>query len=95
MASRVSLYRIHKAFFHAGFDLVVLTGAVSRGRLKPGMSIDLPQELGGPGRVPIQSVEYVEFLTGRELAVTVAYQDVSDATFEPSVLEGKEVEVVD
>jgi hypothetical protein len=57
------------------------------------MWIDLPKEAGGPGRVPIQSVEYVEFLTGRELAVTVAYQVVSNAAFDPAVLEGSEVEV--
>lgn len=94
MPPKVSLYRIEKAFYHAGFDLVVLTGSVSQGRLEPGMWIDLPKEVGGPGRVPIQSVEYVEFLTGRELAVTVNYQDLSNAAFDPAVLEGSEVEVV-
>ena len=87
------LFAVEKAFFHAVYDLVVLTGAVRQAPVRAGMYMDLPPSIGGPGWVPIASVEYVHFRQGRKLAVTLPYAAIQRARLEPVVLEGKELEV--
>jgi hypothetical protein len=93
MPRPISLFRVKKAFFHAAFDLVVLTGEVTKEPVRAGMWADLPREVLGPGRVLIRSVEYVTFTTGQELAITINFEDIVAPRFDPSVLEGHEIEV--
>jgi hypothetical protein len=87
------LFAVEKAFFHAAYDLVVLTGVVRQAPVRVGMYVDLPPSIGGPGWVPIASLEYVQFPQGRKLAVTLPYAAIQRTRLEPVVLEGKELEV--
>ncbi len=86
-------FAVKKAFYHTTFDLVVLTGTIIQHPVRAGMWIDFPGDVGGPGRVPIASVEWVELRTGRELAVTVQFKEIAGSAFTPGVLEGHELEV--
>jgi len=85
------MFRVLRAYYLAKRDLLVLTGSVIEGEAVPGMLVDLPALLSGPGWVPIHSVEPVRFADGREdLAVTVAFHELEAAPlFEPSNCEGR------
>ena len=48
MPRPVSLFRVKKAFFHAAFDLVVLTGEVTKEPVRAALA-DLPREVMAPG----------------------------------------------
>lgn len=60
-------FHVDKAFFLGRTDQLVLTGAPSLGPVVPGMYVDLPREVEGPGPVPIAAVEVVKFADGREV----------------------------
>jgi hypothetical protein len=93
----VDVFRVKRAFFHTKRDLIVLTGHLLEGPLHAGMFIDLPRALRGPGRVPVHSVEPVVYASGeQDLAVTVQYHWLEKAPlFEPSMVEGRVLELVD
>ncbi len=57
---------------------LVLTGQVV-GAIEPGMYVDLPREVNGPGPVPILGVEYVQFADGALPAITIAHKHIEDA----------------
>ena len=87
------LFKVDNAYFHPGYDLVVLTGSVAQAPVRAGMHVDLPREVNGPGWVPIASLEYVQFPTGPKLALTIPFSAIGGTNLEPSVLEGRELEV--
>ena len=60
-ALAAGLFRVDKAFFHAGYDLLVLTGAIERVPVQAGMCVVLRGESDSTHVVPIASLEYVEF----------------------------------
>ena len=92
----MSLFKVKKSFYLGSRDLVVLTGEVLRHPVQPGMFIDLPRGLRGPGRVPIHSVEFVRFANDVEdLCVTFQYHHLATAPLmELSSLEGCALEVL-
>lgn len=88
-------YRVKKCYWLAHRDLVVMTGTIVDGPVLPGMFINLPTQLRGPGLVPIASMEEVEFPTHKELAVVIEYRELEPAPmFEPSTVEGRVLDVV-
>lgn len=91
----MSLFKVKRSFYLGSRDLVVLTGDVLRHPVQPGMFIDLPRDLRGPGRVPIHSVEFVKFANNvDELAVTFLYHHLATAPLmELSAVEGHVLEV--
>ena len=58
-------------------DLVVLVGDIVEAPVTGGMHIDLPKDRGGPGRVPLDSVELVAFPGEHRLCVTILYRYVA------------------
>ncbi|MFT4622907.1 MAG: hypothetical protein ACI8PZ_001563 [Myxococcota bacterium] len=87
------LFKVESAYFHPGYDLVVLTGEVLQHPVRAGLHVDLPREAGGPGWVPIASLEFVRFPLGERLALTVSYTSIRHTPLEPTSLEGRELEV--
>lgn len=76
----MAAFTVRKVYFIPHRDLIVLTGAVESGRVKPGDAIDLPRELKGPGWVPIHDVQQIPFLDGRtELGLVLMWEAVIDA----------------
>ncbi len=92
-ALAAGLFRVDKAFFHAGYDLLVLTGAIERVPVQAGMCVVLRGESDSTHVVPIASLEYVEFTTGPALALTVPYAAIQGTALEPGALEGLTLEV--
>ena len=85
--------QVHKAYWMPRTDVLVLTGQLV-GQVEPGMLVDLPREVNGPGPVPIRSVELVEFATGTMLAITVDHEELEVAPLmEYRDLEGRLLEV--
>jgi len=85
--------QVHKAYWMPRTDALVLTGQLV-GQVEPGMLVDLPREVNGPGPVPIRSVELVEFTTGTMLAITVDHDELEVAPLmEYADLEGRLLEV--
>ncbi len=89
------MFKVKKSFYLGSRDLLVLTGDVLQHPVQPGMFIDLPRELRGPGRVPIHTVEFVSFADNRdELCVTIQYHHLATAPLmEFSAVEGHVLEV--
>jgi hypothetical protein len=85
------MFRVLRAFYLPGRDLVVLTGSVLEGELHDESWVDLPRHLGGPGWVRVNSVESVRYADGNEdLALTLAMDALAPVPmFEPSLLEGR------
>lgn len=92
----MAMLRIKQAFFHGKRDLIVFIGITLEGEVRSGMWLDLPRTLRGPGRVQIHSVEPVEFADGRiEMGVTIHFHQLASAPlFEPSMVEGRVLEVL-
>lgn len=90
------MFLVTKAFYLMNRDLVVFTGTVLQGDVGPGMLVDLLREHGGPGPVPIHSVEAVRFADSQEaLAITVPWEAITPVPlFEPSALEGKRLPIL-
>lgn len=90
------MFRVLRAFYLPGRDLLVLTGSVIEGEAVAGMLLDLPAVLRGPGPVPVHSVESVQFADGRDdLALTVAFHHLDAAPlFEPSFCEGRVLQLL-
>jgi hypothetical protein len=88
-------FAVDRAFYLPARDLMVLTGAPDEGEVGPADLVDLPSRLGGPGPVPIESIEWVRFEGGREVpAVCVRLVHIeSTPDFEPAHLEGQILEV--
>lgn len=88
-------FAVDRAFYLPGRDLMVLTGLPDDGEVGPADLVDLPARLGGPGPVPIASIEWVRFDGGREVpALCIRLSQIeSTPTFEPVHLEGEVLEV--
>ena len=89
------MFRVQRAYYLPRRDLIVLTGTLVSGDLRPGMLVDFPRSMGGPGLVRIATVETVRFADGNEdLALTVDFHDLEPSPlFEPSRLEGRVIDV--
>jgi hypothetical protein len=85
------VFQVSKAFYMAKRDVFVFTGTLVYGDAVPGMFVDLPRSMGGPGPVRIESVDVVAFAGGRhELALTVPYEALESVPlWEPSTVEGR------
>ncbi|MEL6346348.1 MAG: hypothetical protein AAFV53_24770 [Myxococcota bacterium] len=87
-------FRVIKCYWFWQRDVVVMTGDIVEGPVLPGMFIDLPRSLRGPGRVPIDTLEEIQFPTHRQLAVLIQHRELDSAPmFEPSAVEGRVLEV--
>ncbi len=91
----MATFHVDKAFFLARTDQLVLTGSEQLGPIVPGMWVDLPVEVEGPGPVPIASVDRVRFADGREVpALVIDYHHLDAAPdMEFSHLEGRQLTV--
>lgn len=91
----MAAFFVRKVYFIPHRDLLVLTGTLDSGRVRPGDAIDLPRELKGPGWVPIHDVQQIPFLDGRtELGVVLQYEVITGAPLlELPSLEGKSLDV--
>jgi len=88
-------FYVKRCYWVTKRDWIVMTGVVKNGPIFPGMYINLPRELHGPGPVPIGTMEEVELLTGTEFAITFEYRHLESAPlFEPSWVEGRWLDVV-
>jgi hypothetical protein len=86
-------FQVFKTYFLFKMDALVLTGHLV-GEVEPGMYVDLPREVNGPGPVPILGVEYVQFADGALPAITIAHEHIEDAPLmEFCDLEGRLLEV--
>lgn len=87
----------HRAYWLMTRDLLVLSGKILEGPVEPGMAIDLPRSIRGPGFVPIHSVQEVTFEDRPpELGVVIQWHHLDAAPMmEPSHLEGRTLQVAD
>lgn len=85
-----------RAYWLMTRDLLVLTGRVMEGPVEPGMLVDLPASIRGPGPTPIHSVQEVTFDDRPpELGVVIEMHHLDKAPMmEPSHLEKRELKVV-
>jgi hypothetical protein len=72
----MAAFKVKKVFYVAGEDLIALAGGMESGFVKPGMSIDLPREVKGPGWVPIHDTQSVPFRDGKTLLCILLLYDV-------------------
>lgn len=91
----MAAFHVQKVFYVQGKDLLALAGRVESGRVLPGMAIDLPREVQGPGWVPIAGVQKVPFADGKErTCVLLDYETITGAPLmEFGDLEGLILEV--
>jgi hypothetical protein len=91
----VASFTVDRCFYHPVGDHLVLAGRLESGQASPGMQIDLPQELRGPGWVTVTDVQWVPFRGGaRQLCLILPYAALSEHPFlEFSDLEGKALDV--
>ena len=75
--------------------MVIMTGMVVESPVQPGMWIELPKSMSGPGRVVIETMEFVRFADGhQELAICISSGALDNVpTFETSRLHGCTLEV--
>ena len=85
-----------RAYWLMTRDLIVLTGKILEGPILPGMSIEFPTSIRGPGFVPIHSIQEVTFEDrGPELGIVIEYRHIESAPLmEPSHLEKRVLKVM-
>lgn len=90
-----SAFLVEKVYWLPKADLLVLTGHLV-GDVGPGMLVDLPVAIKGPGPVPVHSVEFVDFgQAGALPAITVAQVYLDQAPLmEYSDLEGRTLAIL-
>jgi len=74
----MAFFQVFKTYYLFKKDALVLTGQLV-GEVEPGMYVDLPREVNGPGPVPILGVEVVQFADGALPAITIAHEHIEDA----------------
>jgi hypothetical protein len=91
----MAAFTVKKVYYIAHRDLIVLSGALESGVVRPGDAIDLPREIKGPGWVPIHDVQQIPFLDGRtELGIVLLWDTVTGAPLmEFSALEGLALQI--
>lgn len=71
----MAAFLVDKVYYVPHRDLVVLTGAMESGIVRPGYSVDLPREIKGPGWVPIHDVQTIPFRDGKQrLGIVLQYE---------------------
>ena len=90
----MATFQVQRGYWMPKADLLVLTGHMT-GDIGPGMLVDLPVEIRGPGPVPIASVELVELGPEGVLpAITIAHSALELAPLmEFQDLEGRALQV--
>lgn len=88
-------FTVSRCFYHPVGDHLVLAGRLESGMAAPGMQVDLPRELRGPGWVTVSDVQVVPFRDGtRQLCLILPYASISEHPFmEFGDLEGKALDV--
>lgn len=89
-------FHVHKAFYYARKDAVVLAGAfVDPDDVVPGFMVELPADIKGHGYVPIADITTVQFADDREqLCLVLDYEVFTDSPLlEFSDLEGRRLDV--
>ena len=88
-------FKVKSTYYLPPRDLLVLTGDVVTPRVEPGMWLDLPKELDGPGKVQIASMEYVQFADrSQQLAICLPMNALSESfSFDLSSVEGEVLKV--
>ena len=89
-------FHVHKAFYYARRDAVVLAGAfVDQDDVVPGFLVELPAEIKGHGYVPIADITTVQFADDREqMCLVLEYEVFYDSPLlEFSDLEGLTLDV--
>lgn len=88
-------FHVDHTYYIAARDIFLLAGHTVSGTVKPGMAVDLPKEIRGPGWVPIGGVQTVPFGKGvSKLCLLIDYQFVAAAPFmEFDHLHGKTLDV--
>jgi hypothetical protein len=90
----LAAFTVHKVYYVAHRDLLVLAGAPESGLPKPGWSVDLPRDVQGPGWVPIHDVQNIPFKDGEKMAIILEYEVITGAPLmEFSSLEGLTLDV--
>ncbi len=89
-------YYCERAYWLMTRDLLVLTGKILEPRVEPGMLIDLPKSIRGPGPTPIHSIQEVTFEDRPpELGVVIEMHHLDKAPLmEPSDLQGRVLTVI-
>ncbi len=88
-------FLVERVYYLPARDLLVLAGRPDPTMPEPGGAIDLPEDLKGPGWVPIADVQTVPFADGTEqLCVVVEYQHLEAAPLmEFTDLEGRPLDL--
>lgn len=76
----MAAFTVDKVYYIPHRDLIVLAGHCESGRPLPGMMVDLPREINGPGWVPIHDVQQIPFADGTtKLGIVLLYDVVTSA----------------
>lgn len=88
-------FYVERVYYVPHRDLLVLAGRPDPSLPRPGGSIDLPQDVKGPGWVPIADVQQIEFADGADrTCVIVDYEHIERAPLmEFTDLEGRPLDV--
>ncbi len=90
----MAAFQVDKVYWHPTQDLLVLAGRLEGSWPSTDLQVDLPREIGGPGWVPVLTVQVVDFQDARRTCLILHDSVVAGKPlFEPDHLQGKAVDL--
>lgn len=90
----MAAFQVEEVYWHPTQDLLLLAGRLEGSWPSTDIQVDLPQELGGPGWVPVLTVQVVDFKDKRRTCLILHDSVIAGKPlFEPDLLKGKPVDL--